>query len=217
MVFKRRNKPTLKERLQVLFYPKKGWLRGMDYIGLRMKRLPGSPHTIALGAACGVLLSFTPFFGFHILAAMGLAFALRGNVIAAFIGTWFGNPITFPFIVTASIQLGWKIMGVSPQNRDFNRISADFKHASMDLWHFIQSLFGYGHATLEGITAFFFDIFLPYTIGGSILGTIAALTIYFLSRPAIRAYQHIRREKMIERRAKRLQQKSKADSDSQDH
>lgn len=202
MVFKRRDKPTLSERLQVLFYPRKGWLRGMDYLRHRVKRLPGSPHTIAIGVACGTLLSFTPLFGLHIALAMFIAYALRGNIIAAFIATWVGNPITFPFIATAAMQTGWKILGIDAKSEDFNGITRDFKNALGDIWAYIKSLVGYGHASLDGISRFYFEVFLPYLIGGVILGIPAAIVMYLISRPAIGAYQHRRREKLLERRRK---------------
>ena len=72
MVFKRRDKPPLLTRIREVVYPKRGWRRGIEYLGHRVRRLPDTPHRIALGISCGVFVSFTPFFGIHILAAAGL-------------------------------------------------------------------------------------------------------------------------------------------------
>ena len=44
------------------------------------------------------MVSFSPFIGFHFLLAILFAYLLRGNLIAALIGTFVGNPFTFPFI-----------------------------------------------------------------------------------------------------------------------
>ena len=59
------------------------------------------------------------------------------------------------------------------------------------------------------MSAFLTDVFIPYNIGGTILGIIAGVIFYVLFKPAIRAYQRIRTQKMNEVRAKR---NTKADS-----
>ena len=105
MIFKRREKPSLLYRIREFFAPRKGFWRGMDYIGKRMRRLPDSPHRIALGFACGAVASFTPFFGFHFFVAAGIAWVLRANIVASLFGTIVGNPLTFPFISGMSRSL----------------------------------------------------------------------------------------------------------------
>ncbi|MEL6198398.1 MAG: DUF2062 domain-containing protein, partial [Pseudomonadota bacterium] len=112
MIFKRREKPSFQDRALEILYPRKGALRGMEYIGKRIRRLPDSPHRIALGFACGAFASFTPFFGFHFVVAAAVAYVIRGNLLASAFGTAVGNPITFPFIATASLHTGWWITGM---------------------------------------------------------------------------------------------------------
>src|SRR3546814_1540068 len=56
------------------------------YVWRRVWRLTGTPHVIALGVAAGVFMSCTPFLGFHIVAAMLIAWVLRGNLLAAVFG-----------------------------------------------------------------------------------------------------------------------------------
>ena len=58
------------------------------------------------GALPGSLASFTPFLGLHIVIAVTLSWLLRGNLIAAALGTFFGNPLTFPFIWTGTYEVG---------------------------------------------------------------------------------------------------------------
>ena len=62
MILKRREKAPFSDRLRQAVAPRKGFWRGMDYIGKRLRRLPDSPHRIALGFACGALASFSTFF-----------------------------------------------------------------------------------------------------------------------------------------------------------
>ena len=54
MLFKTRQKSTFISKFFNLLWPKKGWKRIIKYISLRLKRLPGSPHKIALGFTFGV-------------------------------------------------------------------------------------------------------------------------------------------------------------------
>lgn len=77
----------------------------------RLKRLPGSPHSIAAGFASGAAVSFTPFLGFHFLLGFVVAFFTRGNYVAAAVGTVVGNPWTFPFIFAWTYHLGRAIVG----------------------------------------------------------------------------------------------------------
>ena len=72
--------------------------RFISYYKLKLARLPASPHAIAAGFACGSMVSFTPLLGLHFLLAIVFAYIIRGNYVAALLGTIVGNPITFPFI-----------------------------------------------------------------------------------------------------------------------
>lgn len=178
MIFKRREKPPFWDRAREMLYPRKGIWRGVTYIGKRMRRLPDSPHRIALGFACGAFASFTPFFGFHFVIAALLALVLRGNLLASAFGTAVGNPITFPFIATASLQLGWWIVGRPYHHVDWN-FSFSWLVDNIDL------------------------IFLPYLVGGIIPGLITALASYWLLGPIVAAYQERRRKKLADKAARR--------------
>ena len=106
MPFGRRNKTNLflfiKNNLKILF----SFNRTKKYILLNLKRMKGSSHEIAIGLACGISVSFTPFLGLHALLAMTFAWILRGSMAAALIGTLFGNPWTFPIIWYSSYEIG---------------------------------------------------------------------------------------------------------------
>ena len=65
---------------------------------LELVRVKDTQDKLAIGFACGSMVSFTPFIGFRFLLAVFLAYLLRGNIVASLIGTFVGNPFTFPFI-----------------------------------------------------------------------------------------------------------------------
>ena len=199
MVFKRRDRPPLLSRLRQLLLPRRGWRRGIEYLGHRVRRLPDTPHRIALGFACGVYASFTPFFGLHFVVAVALARVLRGNMVSSLIGTAVGNPLTFPLIASVSLALGRRILGYGVTGRDFSRISDAFAQAFAAIWHGILSRFGRGDSEWQNLIPFFRDIIWPYFVGGLLPGLVAAIVGYYLTRPLIAAYQTRRRARMLRR------------------
>lgn len=181
MILKRREKLPFWQRVREAVAPRKGWRRGFDYIGKRMKRLPDTPHRIALGFAFGAFVSFTPFFTMHFVLAALLAWICRANILAGLFGTAVGNPLTFPFIAAVSLWLGNWIMGthVSAEEGEKAGFSLGW------LWNN------------------FTDIFVPYLVGGILPGLICAVACYWLLRPLVAAYQNRRRKKLAARREAR--------------
>jgi len=199
MIFKRRDRRPVIDRLRELFYPRKGFWRGFTYVGQRMKRLPDSPHRIALGFACGAFASFSPFFTLHFILAALCAWIIRGNMVAALFGTIIGNPLSFPAIATSSVWIGQTILGRASDGGTFEEIMAAFGDGFTALWNSVKSVVGAGEADLVGLGRFLDALFLPYAIGGAILGLIAAFVTYWVLGPLVTAYQE-RRQRRFDRR-----------------
>lgn len=208
MVFKRRKPLSLGRRVADWFYPRSGWRRALEYFGHRLKRLPDTPHKIALGFACGVFVSFSPLFGFHFVYAGLCALIVRGNVLAAFLGTLFGNPLTFPVIATLSLGIGRRFFGIDRDDPSFASLKDSFFGAFSGLWQSVKSLFGFGSPAWDKLAVFWSEVFLPYWVGGIGPGLITATAFYFLSRPLIAAYQARRRSRLVERAKERMKQKN---------
>ena len=187
MIFKRRIAPSSLTRLRDLLRPRKGWRRGFRYIGRRMQRLPDTPHRIALGFACGVQASFTPFFTLHVVVALALALVLRGNLVASALGTLFGNPLTFPFIAGSALTLGQWLLGDT--NPAVAAAAEDFDAALV----------------FRDVRRFLDKYFLPYLVGGILPGLLTGGLCYWLLRPAVAAYQDRRRNQLIESARRRVQ------------
>ena len=115
MLFKRRRRPGEWERFRVWLWPRVSWRRSGLYFLKRTARLAGSPHAIAIGAAAGAAVSCTPFLGLHFVLAVVLAWSLRGSLVASAIGTFVGNPLTFPLMWGASYQIGQLMLGHRPE------------------------------------------------------------------------------------------------------
>lgn len=195
MVFKRRERRSIGQILIGILYPKGGWRRAFSYVGHRLSRLPDTPERIARGAAAGAIASFTPLFGLHFILAALFARALRGNILAALIGTFFGNPLTFPLIVEVSVQVGNWMLGLGSAMH-FPQVMAAFGYAWAELWFNITALFTGGDPNWFRLRLFFFRVFLPYLIGGILPGIVSGVAVYFLLVPLIRAYQNRRRNKL---------------------
>ncbi len=110
-MFRRRTQPSAFNLVQVFLCPKSGCTRAGQYLWHRLHRLPGTPHSIAAGLACGSAMSVTPFVGVHFFMAGALAWLMRGNVLASAFGTVIGNPWTFPVIWLTTYYLGNFILG----------------------------------------------------------------------------------------------------------
>jgi uncharacterized protein (DUF2062 family) len=183
------------------FWPKGGWGRAARYVKHRLRRLPDPPHRIARGIFAGVFTTFTPFYGLHfVVAALG-AVIMRGNIFAAIMATFFGNPLTYIPIITTSMYSGYWLLGLDIRSLSFHRNSPDdpptvgerFVEAGQSLWHNIKALFTADTADWTGLTNFYDEVFYPFMIGGILPGIIVGAIMYYISLPLVTAYQNRRK------------------------
>lgn len=178
------------------------WRRNMRATFLKVARFRDHPNRITIGLCCGIFMSFSPFFGFHFIMSVILAYFLGGNLKASLIGTAAGNPITFPIIATSSIALGDWILGRSGEM--VSTPIAALKGAGSQLWNnFIDLLFGV-EAPLQwgSILEVWDNVFLPYMLGGMVYGGIAAVGSFFVLRSAIEGFKAARRHRIKKSRKK---------------
>ena len=161
-MFKRRTRHGVLKRLRGLVWPHIGWRRAGAYCYHRLMRLKGSPHAIASGFACGAAVSFTPFIGLHFVFSAVLAWLIRGNVLAALLGTAVGNPWTFPFIWIAIYRVGCTMMACSAE---------DGVPESLDIFVVMESPM---------------KILLPMLLGSIPVGAVAWLAFYWPARHLVK-------------------------------
>ena len=145
--------------LRRLAWPR-GGLRGFPAMLDRALRRKTAPHSIALGMAAGAFASALPFLGLHMAIAALLAWAIGGNLVAAVIGTWVGNPFSFPFIWFAAFESGHYLLGTQG---DFAALTMSWSALGEILW--------------------------PMTIGGSVVGLGLAGLTYAATLWGVGAYQ----------------------------
>ncbi|MEO0751654.1 MAG: DUF2062 domain-containing protein [Pseudomonadota bacterium] len=192
-------------------WPKSGYARAFNYVKLRVRRIPDQPHRIARGIFAGVFVTFSPFFGLHFFLAAGLAKVMRGNIIASLFATFVGNPLTFFFIATASLQTGNFLLGRTGKNSDeiHRSLGGKFVDAWQDLKNNFIALFTDRDADWHNLYVFYDEVFFPYMIGGLVPGALVGIVFYYLSLPVIQAYQNRRKGRLKE---KLLALKEKASS-----
>ncbi|MGI3169562.1 DUF2062 domain-containing protein [Pseudooceanicola sp. C21-150M6] len=221
LVFKRRDRRPLWQIAFEFFWPRGGWARAFHYVKHRMRRLPDSPEKIARGIFAGVVTVFTPFYGLHFVTAAMIAFIVRGNVLAAILSTFIGNPLTYVPIALISVQMGLFLTGRHPSEagtgENFGQI---FYYAAINLKNNVVALFTDVDANWGPLRIFYHDLFYPYMVGGIIPGVAFGLLAYYLSVPLIRAYQARRRgalkKKLAAIRAKSEAAKRTADAKAQE-
>ncbi|GAA0783234.1 DUF2062 domain-containing protein [Roseibium denhamense] len=186
MLFRRRHSPTRLERMRVAVWPRHSWSRSTRYLGKRVLRLTATPHAIAIGFACGAFASCTPLIGFHFLTAFAVAYLMRGNMIAAALGTSIGNPITFPFIWAVTFKIGQWVLHGRTSDAGPQEVHQQFQHGLFEksfdaLWPMLKPMF----------------------IGAIPLGLVLATVSYFAVYKSVEVYQR-RRKRTIEKKKRRL-------------
>ncbi|MGD9295105.1 MAG: DUF2062 domain-containing protein [Roseobacter sp.] len=213
MVFKRRDPKSWPRAVLDFLWPRGGWTRAFHYVKHRMRRLPDSPERIARGIFAGVFASFTPFYGFHFFIAAGLAFLMRGNVIAALMGTFFGNPLTYVPIGVAALSTGHWVLGDVLDERVHRSFVGKFADAGADLKDNFWAIFTDAQADWTRLEVFYDEIFFPYLIGGIISGIFFGTICYYLSVPVIRVYQK-RRKGMLKAKLAAIKAKAAAKAEA---
>lgn len=161
----------------------------MKYTKHRMIRLSDTTHKIAGGLALGAAISFSPLVGTHFVQVGIIAWILRINVLAGFVGTFVGNPWTFPFIWWGSYALGSHIFHLFGWH-DVAAMPADM---SFDiLWDVIKD------QPLQ--------IFLPWMLGGYALGLIVAFPAYLVYYQLVKAARAARTRVRMRRMKKAIRE-----------
>jgi uncharacterized protein (DUF2062 family) len=197
-MFSRRDPTPLSHDIRQAIWPKMGWWRLLKYYRARIMRLSSSAESIAINLAGGSAMSFTPFFGIHVITAMGFAWAIgaKMNLVASMVGTFVGNPWTFPFLLSASYFLGTWILSMIGAHDGVIGLNPDIVEQKGD------GVFAY-------IWDNFYDIFIPMSLGGAILAVVSFPLYYTLYLYLVRAGQRARKMRMKKRQRKLFNKKSK--------
>ncbi len=170
MLFKRRESESMAEKLRVHLWPRRSFVRSYRYVGHRLRRLKASPHAIALGFAIGAFSAVPPFFGVHIALAVAVAWFLGGSMVAAILGTFMGNPLTYPLFWYSTYEMGTLMLG--GESNGPHDLSASFLGGSLEqIWPILK----------------------PMSLGAMPIGLTIAALCYVVVKMMVEAYQDRRR------------------------
>ena len=193
MLFGRKKPVTWGETIRVSLWPRRSWARSAKYVSKRILRLTASPHAISAGVAAGVFASFTPLLGLHFIIAFVVAYIIAGNFLAAASGTFFGNPLTFPFIWASTYNLGNFILsGETPEE------SGEQPPGLEGVSFFENGITG----ILDAILSIWDPIVKPMIIGGIPLGICFGIVGYVVTRWAAGIFNAARRKRIAKKAAK---------------
>jgi uncharacterized protein (DUF2062 family) len=193
-MFRRRTPLTKLKQVRLIIWPERGFRRLFAYLFQRVVRLPGSSASIAIGVACGVAVSFTPFVGLHLLIAALLAILFRGNVLASAVGTFFGNPWTFLFIWVSDYRLGLWLLQKSGHSEKFDTLTLQ---QLTDVMALVIKFFIFStDADWRRMTLSLEQVFLPMTIGGTVLAVMSWVVAFVLTFYSLEAWRSHRGKRL---------------------
>ena len=153
------------------------------YTFLRIVRIKAPAESIAMGLAVGVFAGAMPFLSLQMAIAVFLAFLLRGNVIAAALGTWWTNPFNWAIVFPLLYMLGKVFVpGVIAHLGMSELIHLPFLDLLQRGWKWL----------------------LITTLGGFIVGIPMAIVTYFVTLRAVRLYHDRRAKLRLERRRQEI-------------
>ncbi|MEM5472123.1 DUF2062 domain-containing protein [Hoeflea sp. AS60] len=187
MLFRRRRPEGFFDRVRTALWPRRSFVRSFQYLIKRVLRLTATPHAIAAGVAAGVFASWTPLLGFHFILAFALSYVLAGNMVAAALGTAFGNPLSFPFIWALTIKIGNMLIGIET--------GAHQKHVNLEA--LLRHL---------DVSQLWDPVLKPMLIGAIPPGLVTGISFYILTYWGVRAFQARRKSRLAARAKVRIQE-----------
>ena len=146
----------------------------------RLLALDDPPERTALAFSVGVLIAFSPLIGLHTILATLLAFIFRFNKVAIYAGTFVNNPfLTLVPIIIVSYAVGAAILG-RPLALPAEGVEL-LRHP-----HILTAAY-WGE-----LRARFWDLALPFALGGAVLSAVCSLAAYPVTLKLLRANQRRR-------------------------
>jgi uncharacterized protein (DUF2062 family) len=123
------------------------------------------PRRVAAAFALGIFIGMSPLLGIHTLLGIALAWQFRLNKLVTVMGVYVTNPWTIVPIYTVGTWFGAWLLGM----------------------HDIIPDIDWSHMTLLGFVRSFRPLLLPFLIGNTLMGTVAAALAYGIVYKAVKA------------------------------
>ena len=182
------------------------WQTTRKFVYKRILHADDTPHRIALGVGLATFVAFTPTMGLQTVIAVGLAALLRANKAVCIPMVWITNPLTFAPIYWSCWRLGsW----ITPAPEIVDETTALNKLATFTggAEHSVVSYEFWAHAFRVMV-----DLGTELWIGCTIVGLVAGVILYFVTRSIVITYRTRREQRRMhahELRRKRLASRRK--------
>lgn len=156
------------------------------YYFLKLLRLRGTPHSIALGAAIGIFIGITPTIPFHTIAILALTLLTRTSFLAGFIASVLVcNPLTYVPQYFLSLLIG-NIL--TPYHLSWERIKLvlDILLSDATIQERINALVSLGY-----------EAAMVMMIGGTVLALPFAVASYYIFHYLVVSFRKKRRSKHV--------------------
>jgi hypothetical protein len=140
----------------------------------RLGRFDDTPHAVAFGLSAGVFAAFLPIFGLQMLWAALLARLARASIGAAILGTFIGNPLTWPMMWGGSYWVGAVLLGTGGELS-----SEELGEALQRLWVASAQTMP---EVIEASRVALWSVLKPLTLGSIVLGLTTAALFYYIAR-----------------------------------
>jgi hypothetical protein len=157
--------------------------RSSRYAYLRVVRIKAPAESIAMGLALGVFAGALPLLSLQMAIAVSLALVMRGNIIAAALGTWWSNPFNWAIVFPLLYMLGKVFVPGDVPPLNISELS---------------------HLPLLELLGQSWKWLLITSLGGVIAGVPMAVMTYFVALRGVRIYHDGRARRKLERQRRAI-------------
>ncbi len=168
--------------------------KAMKFLYGRVLHADDTPHRIALGAAVGTFVGFSPTMGFQTVIALAVSAILRANKAICVPLVWITNPLTFVPIYWFCWRVGASVLPTG-EGADGSAVLARMTSAanSVTLTRMLEwSFWAKAAEFVVGLGA-------ELWVGCAIVGVLGAAVAYGLTLWGVVAYRRRRGERIIRR------------------
>jgi uncharacterized protein len=160
-------------------HPRHHWRYRLYQVAHYLVSLNNSPQEIARGMAVGMVVGFSPLYGFQMIIAATLATLLKGSRAVAIIPVWITNPLTALPIYSFTYGIGRWMIGGPGVHQVYDGLSQVMRRMDHhDLWELIAR---FGELLKLGG-----EVLWPMTVGGLVVGLLCAAVSYPLTLYPVR-------------------------------
>ncbi len=166
-----------------------------DLIQRKILGVEDTPHRIALGVFLGMLIGWTPTFGFQIVIYLAIAAMVRANKISGIPFVFISNPFTLgPLYYWAWVVGAWLLhLGDPPAKPTADAVSGVPKEVSDSIWDIGVTKWEFWIRLWEELAAIGVELWF----GSLVMGVITGVPAYIMTHRAVRRH----REKVARERA----------------